>query len=321
MMVQAGRIDALEMLLGVARSPKPPTGPTQGLGDYDWTRPNILTHKQIEHLTQVAQKLAAQLEQALESIVRSKVDLSRQGVRQHYCQHLSGDEEHAGGYWLGLVDDSSKPCGAMWLAASSAVAWVSRLLGGAVAADAAGRELSSLENSLLADICQALADAVAAGFGGKGRMRAAGGVSRTMPAVGGECIEIWLAAGASDCLAMCLVMDAPSLLAMTNLEKPSRKAPEELRKDILAHLEGVPVVGEVWLGSGRLAVRDLMSLEAGDVILLETLVGQAVEMLIQGRPSVVGLPASRDGHYAIQVTGRAAAQPPGGRDNQAARTT
>ena len=55
-------------------------------------------------------------------------------------------------------------------------------------------------------------------------------------------------------------------------------------------------------------VRNVMDLEAGDVLLLQNL-DEPIRLIVHGRPAATGRPAQSAGRYAMQVLAVAAGEP------------
>jgi flagellar motor switch protein FliM len=87
------------------------------------------------------------------------------------------------------------------------------------------------------------------------------------------------------------------------LKKPARTA-EEIRGDLLAHAEQSPVAATVCLGTTRATMREIATLEPGDILLLGRTADAPIELSVMGNVVHCGLPVQSEGWYAFQVLER-----------------
>ena len=80
-------------------------------------------------------------------------------------------------------------------------------------------------------------------------------------------------------------------------EGPDRNA----REDIVEHLRSVRVSAQAVLGKAVATMRDVMALEPGDVLLIQKKANEAIELTVQGRAVLSGLPVTCAGRYALLV--------------------
>lgn len=78
----------------------------------------------------------------------------------------------------------------------------------------------------------------------------------------------------------------------------------QARQEIASELGAVKVPVSVELGGTRMLVSDLLALEAGDVIPLETRVGGDVTLAVAGRGAFRAQPGTRGKRVAVQITDR-----------------
>jgi flagellar motor switch/type III secretory pathway protein FliN len=82
----------------------------------------------------------------------------------------------------------------------------------------------------------------------------------------------------------------------------AKKNPEENRQDILARVEQAMVSGEVRISNVMVPIADIIALSPGDVLLLDSSIGQGVELLFNGKTIAYGLMSTCQGRKAIQIT-------------------
>jgi flagellar motor switch protein FliM len=102
-------------------------------------------------------------------------------------------------------------------------------------------------------------------------------------------------------ITLCLLSDLLTAIAdPDSLKNPPRKA-EDIHKDLLGCLAGVPVTATARLGAAVATMRDIASLEPGDILLLRRAVNEPVELVVKGNTVQVGLPVTSGGFYALQI--------------------
>jgi flagellar motor switch protein FliM len=208
-------------------------------------------------------------------------------------------------------------CGAARMAPDTAFAWVDRLLGGASPAPAEGqaRTMDPLEATLLVDIVGATAAAfgAAAQEVGGAALRCGEGVSADPATVPGSdcdifCVFRFEAALGETCGAFAIALASDALLTVAEpneLKKKARPA-DENRKAMIGHLEWAPIPATVRLGHAVIPLRDALTLEPGDVLILNRKAGEPVELVVKDRTVTCGFPAQCEGRYAFQVGDRRA---------------
>jgi len=78
-------------------------------------------------------------------------------------------------------------------------------------------------------------------------------------------------------------------------------SPEEERRRVLRRLADVPVRVQANLGTASLPLADLAALEPGDVIVLDRVLGESIDLAVQGRTIVRAKPVQTDGYYGVEV--------------------
>lgn len=281
--------------------------PTLDATDFDFARPRGFTTEKLGRLLELGERLAVEIGKELDELLHDSVEIHARPLTQYYGPQLAERLSQQKGYGAALLSEG-KVCGYIWLSASGATSWVAKLLGAGEDGGGAERELSGLESTLLQDILASLVKAVAGQLPTFKGLTHDAQILRELPSAGEtdarEFCEFAMAAETDTPPTVALLLHTSNVVAL--VEPPAAKrAPEENRKDLQKHLERVSMRGEVWLGHASVPVRDLISLEAGDVLLLNRLVGENVQLMVQGRTIASGQPARSDGNYAFQVVSRA----------------
>ena len=300
---------AILQLLADARK-KPPAAPEEtDVTDYDWHQPCRFTPAQIEQLRHFAQRAGIEMSAALCAQIHEDVELQPAPCIQRYAEQLSTTEDETKKYYLSLTAEGVAGCGFVMVPAEQANQWVAKVLGGAAAGE---NDLSSLESTILTDIIESLVAAFNGPFqtdGGRA-LQCGKGVSSSLklsPDVSAEEYTILAfrtsAEAEQDVVQVVLASDVMAPAAGADSESAPAPPQEQIRKDIIACIEQVKVTGEVWLGKADLTMREIMSLEEGDVLLTGTESGQAIALTIDGTTVLFGHPIRCAGQYGLQVAG------------------
>ena len=306
---------ALGRLLQTAGGGETPAWTDVEAADYDWSVPHHFVPAQLASLSAFAAAAAAKIAEGLNSLLRSDMQLSAGAIQEQYARDVRTGEDEAAEYFATLVTGSSEPYGVLALPVGVAIGWVQQLLGGSADQGGEGKEPSSLESSLLQDIFTALATGLSAASAeaGGATLRAGKEITKGLTVADNdgsqEYCRITFQQQDSDEQA------AVSLLALSRqLEPvagavPSDQTPEQAQAATRTHLEEIPIVADVQLGTATVTLSDALSLEPGDVLLIQKHLGEPVDMSVSGRSLFSGLPVTCSGQYGIQIT--PPARPPG----------
>ena len=85
----------------------------------------------------------------------------------------------------------------------------------------------------------------------------------------------------------------------------------------LKNLNDLALRVDVPLGSLRVSLRELLTLEVGSVLPLDTQTGESLEILVNGTPIALGEVRIHGEYFAVRVTGILRADPPTGEESDA----
>ncbi len=300
----------LQLLANVSKQPTP--APEEAdVTDYDWNSPCRFTSSQLGHLQRLARSAAGEMSAALCAQILDDVELQPAPPIQRYTEQLLSKEDDTKKYYVSLGTESAPRCGFVMIQAERASQWVSKVLGGAATEE---KDLSSLESAILIDIVESLVAAFNRQFqtaGGRA-LRCGNDVcsspnlSPDLPAEEYTILPFRMSGDADQNeVQLMLVSDVLAPAAGADSKPTSAKSPEQIRKDIIACIEQVDIGADVLLGKVELILRDIMSLESGDVLLMDTEVGQTVVLTVNGTTVLYGYPVRCAGRYGLQIVGRA----------------
>ncbi len=284
---------------------------------YDWRDPHSFNTSQCNRLVQAWGQVAARIGEILTRSRGSSFEVSLKAFTQHYAGDLCRRLELDQAYCLTFAPDKGLPCGFVSIAAPTALAWVTWLLGDSDSARDPSRALSSLEESLLSDLVTALLEAFLAPLRASHNLRPAGPFGKGQPSLqferSEEVARIIFAvksaeAGAPAEIAFMLPCSRLTALAgktATTAATP-KASPQELSRALMEHLQEVPVTLRATLASTTLTFQEVLDLGPGDILLLGKPVDGTAELTLDGRVAFRGRPARAQGHYAMVIAESAA---------------
>ncbi len=273
--------------------------------DFDWTVPHRFAPAELGRLDRFAAGAARLMLDRLEAALGARPDLEPVAPAERYGHHAREADPKV--HRLALAA-GGRPAGLVQVRAKTALAWTDRLLGGSGEAPDEARPLSPLEATLLVDVAAA----------------AVGGLSDLLTEAGGPALDAPAAVlppdteppfGDADALVRLALRpasgEAEPVLAVYLLEdllRPvarDRAAPSEAAGDVPAamrdHLRAAPVRAEARVGTTTLAVRELIALEPGDVLLLDAKLDDPVPLAVEGATVHRGEVVACDGRHGLLV--------------------
>ncbi|MBA7649763.1 hypothetical protein ES703_57561 [subsurface metagenome] len=301
----------LEQLRAVARRGTRRTTTPVDATDYDWTRPRHFTAAQHDRLAALAKRLSTRLGEAMTAAMRVEIAFEAAEVVERYADSVSPDDQNV--YYVPLRDPAGEPCGMVCLPAAVAVGWIENLLGDSGSTEGEDGELSSLETALLLDIVAAMvktASAASRQDGGPAFQHDAAltSLEEALPHRDGDelCCFSFRLAGDQDNVQFTFFMRSDFLESVADPTRRHKAAPssEETRARILNCIRAAPVTVAAQLGTVAVSFRDLVSLEPGDVVVLQSRVGETIGLAVDEQVVLRGIPAVCKGRYAVQVQDR-----------------
>jgi flagellar motor switch protein FliM len=296
----------LRTLLG-AIDGTPKVEPPENVVDYNWDSPCHFTAGAMDELQKIGRKIARGAAESLGKMLGDEFKAEKPTISEYFGRQVAGLMEEADALVVPVCQGEAE-VGLVSFAPANAIPWVERILGGSGMDSDLSRKLTPLEQA----ICQDLASAVTGAINGI-LPKDATGVSASDRAYRED--YICDLDGAEEYCRMVFPLDEQR--ALCELIVPSRLfdgacgdgagACEPLdegesRSRMLGHIALAPVVGNVDAGQARVSMRDVMSLEPGDVLILEQRVRDPLGLVVQGQRVAVGYPARYEGQYAFQVS-------------------
>lgn len=273
---------------------------------FDWRCCRYFTLAQLARVNQFAETAAAACTDLFSRLYQGDCTVSVISTRQYFSSAPQADSE-TGDYFLPFGSDAQKPFGMLRIPQVSALTWAGMMLGGTVSGKETDRSLSRLEESFLADIASGLIDAFARAYGAALQAGGAFVRDRSTVALRGseERLEIVFQAEKTDSpesaltaafLVCCDKLETVAGKTASAKEKPSEA---QIRSAMLGHIHQVPMSVRVELGTVMVAFKDVVNLQANDVLVLHKRVSEPVDVLVDERVLFKGHPVQSGGRQAV----------------------
>ena len=298
-----------QLLIAVGSGPMEDTTGIKAT-EYNWNQPHYFDRKQLNRLDEFTKKVARAMAVKFVDFCHSEFDVTVVSTIQHFAAELVDQAMESGqdDYYLVFGTDQDHPCGLISIPTQTAFGWATQLLGDPESEEDSGRDLSQLEESLLLDLLSALVGA----FSQKtwDFQPAKNIVRRLFPLeLQGteELCKITFDVKKTD---QEKSSKAYILILCSKLESAVGKAEqtvggfsaEDISNAILGHMQQMPVYITAQLASTVLTLKEIMSLEVGDILLLDKKVSEPIELITSGRTALLGRPAKLAGKHAVVIT-------------------
>jgi len=279
--------------------------------EYNWNKPHYFDRKQLNRLDDFTKRVARSMSVKFVDFCHSDFDVNVVSTEQHFAAELVNQAMESGqnDYYLAFGNDHDHPCGLISIPTQTAFIWSTQLLGDPESeVEDSGRDLSQLEESLLLDLLSALIKA----FSQKNwDFQPGKNIARRLFPIElkgtEELCKITFDVKKTD---QEKGTEAYILILCSKLESFVGKAEQavggfsadDISKAILGRMQKMPVYITAQLASTVLTLKEIMSLEVGDILLLDKKVNEPIELITSGRTALLGRPAKLAGKYAVIIT-------------------
>ena len=307
---QSGRQMLLRLIQAARSSPSAALDNADAV-DYDWSTPHSFTPGQLEKLGEFISRSAQTIGHSLREFLRNDIVLEPAEMNPYFAAQLQAQQVEEDQFSVALVDPSGKQGGLIALTGQTVNAWVGKLLGGSKADLTSEREPSLVENALLLDVFRALNTGFqeassTVGVSGFNLVETVYKGSYPLDkSYEGEYYQIPYLSSESDQTPIFSFILSGEVLGpiTTGSDRPAiRTRPENNRKIILENLKQADLIARVSLGQVPVTMQDLVSLEPGDVMLINKQVGEPIDLLVGEKVIRRGLPVRCGDNYAVQIT-------------------
>ncbi len=278
--------------------------------EYNWNKPHYFDTKQFNKLDNFTKKVAKAMTVKFVDFCHSEFDVTVVSTKQHFAAELVDQamESRQNDYYLAFGTDQDHPCGLISIPIKTAFIWATQLLGDPESEENSGRDLSQLEESLLLDLLSALIEAFSQNIWdfqpAKNIVR---GLFPFELKGTEELCKINLDVkkknqeSGSEAYILVLCSKLESVVGKA-AETVDGFSAEDISKAILGHMQQIPVCITAQLASTVLTLEEIMSLEVGDILLLDKKVNESIELVVSGQTAFRGRPAKSAGKHAVVIT-------------------
>ncbi len=308
--ISLSRDKILQLLASVGSNPQK-ANPEIASQDYNWKEPHFFTKQQIEKVGEYAKSAADAIAARFTRFFQNDFQAENSSTKQYYAGYYVAEtiEKNQKGYHLILKNQQNAPCGLIAVPTASAYQWLTILLGDSESRGDAQVELSRLETSLLSDIARSIAEALLSGKE-KINLLPDSNISGNQFSLdignSEEIIEITFdiyKKESQDKTQAHFVVPSKLLSAIAGKTEAAKSAnPKDTHNAILDHLKEIPVPITAALASTELSFEQILSIQPGDILLLEKKINEPISIVITGQERFYGRLAKSNNKLAAVIT-------------------
>ena len=280
--------------------------------DYDWQEPHHFSFEQLAELESFSKQFESSIAATLEGLCQVQFEVTAGSVTQQFTRKLAKriTDEMQDSYFLPFTAGKDKDGGFISISTETAAAIVGHMLRDSNVKASEDKKLSELEESILTDALGALIETIGTEFEKSG----CSSIHKASQPTKGQwpfvtlglkdltSIEFGIKDGDAEHqinLTIFSYLVEPALGMRTGPQ--SEAGPEKTYNAIMQKAHKVPIEVTAELCSASITLNDMMSLSAGDVILLDQKVQEPINVLFNGREGFTGYPAQSSGKYAVVI--------------------
>jgi flagellar motor switch protein FliM len=303
--------EKIKQLLSAVGTGQQDDTPDIETAEYNWNQPRYFDRRQLNRLDGLTKRMAKKINLKLDEYFSNQFDVNVVSATQHFAAELVSQtiEKGQNDYYLAFGADQDHFCGLISISSRTSIIWATKLLGDSESeVEDEDRDLSQLEESLVCDLLSALLSTF---FQNGLDFQPAKYIDRRhfpLELKGSE--ELYKIvfgikkAEQEKSDEVSIVIQSSKLVSVVGKSKQIDRgfSADDISKAILAHMQQMPVFITAQLSSVVLTLSEIMSLEVGDILLLDKKVNEPVEVVTSGRTALLGWPAKSAGKYAIVIT-------------------
>ncbi|NLW84150.1 MAG: FliM/FliN family flagellar motor switch protein [Phycisphaerae bacterium] len=304
--------DTLIKAMQAMRALVEPEGPAPEVETVDWRIPHRFSQESAISLKSLAAKLAGHLEKCLDNLSGQPFEMTVEGIHERYAEqlYLHVSQQQPPMYYLPLTQAGKGHIGFIRLPFETAAILVGCMLRDPDAEIGKDGQMSSLAESILTDAAAGLADAVAKGFDEYG----VGTIDKAERLVYLDwpvrfrdledlCEFEFKAVCEQVTLNVTLTVMDEVIAEIAQLKGPFGRAEEKNEQSdrIVKRMHDAPMAVAALLSSGLMALNTMLTLETGDVVILDRKITEPIDVLVNGQPCLRAWPAAHDGRCAMLI--------------------
>ncbi len=301
----------IQRLLTAVGSVATPATDQPELPLYDWRDPHYFDEDQRNRLAAVMSQVAALLSEKFVHFYGAESNVAPTSITEHFGGDLPRLIELDRSFCLTFGPDAKHACGFLTVDATTALSWVTLLLGDSETESDPDRVLSPLEQSLLSDVIVAITDAFLGALRPHVDFIHDADMTRGQSLVSYEstaeiCVITFAVrrADANEASEMRFVLPCCTLAPLVgkSLQPAATPPQDQLQCIMMEHLQQMPVTVTVKLTPTRLSFEEVLDLGPGDIVLLDQRVDRPVDLVLDNQTIFRGRPVRSEGRYAALIT-------------------
>jgi flagellar motor switch protein FliM len=308
--VQSLTRDNIRRLLAGVGKAKAEPAPEPAWRPHDWRQCRSFNEEQLRKLEAFAGQVATAVSGVFVRFCRRSFEVKVVSTGQQYASQVTESLAATVGRdaFLSFGPASNPSSAALMMPEKAARHWAQLLLGTAESADES-QGLSSLEQSLLADIAKAVVEGLQ--MQGSGLTVQAGDlVVGRLPVTWDPMEELYRISFSVQRTESPEISEAAFVLpcgflaglAGKSAETVAQTSGPDASKRLLQCIQDMPVPVTARLGTVVLTVEDVMGLAVDDVVVLDQSTQEPIDLTIRGRSAFRGLPVQHQGRMAVLIT-------------------
>ena len=277
--------------------------------DYNWHEPHYFNSNQIEELNNFTEKVAQNCTEKFTQLYNSDFNVEITSTTQHFSDNFTDSDNIQSDYYLAFGTEK-QIFGLVTMPNQTATIWATQLLGDTKSEEDADKMLSQLEQSLLFDIASGIIEALSDAHDNYDLLPigniAAGQLPIELEGTEELCKITFStrkpdAEEASEAYLL-IFCDKLQTLVGQKAQTSENITSETIEKAMFGHVQNIPVSATCQLSRVMVNLEDIMSLQVDDIILLDKGVNEPLEIIVEGKKYLRGLPGKTGGKYAVQIT-------------------
>ena len=277
--------------------------------DYNWSRPHYFSSDELKELESFTRKVAQSCARKFTRLYHSDFGVTISSTTQYFVNDFAASAKELSDHYLSFGADPDKPSGFVGVPRQTAIVWATQLLGDSESPKDTDRELSQLEKSLLCDTASSIIEAISDSSDSCDFQPSAEVVSGRLPVEFEDTEELCKItfnvkkSDSDNSSEAYFVILCDELRPIVGDRKRDRVlSGEDVANAMLDHIYEMPVSVKAQLDSSVISIEEAMSLDVGDILLLDKKVGELIELIVEDWILFRGRPAKCAGKYAIVVT-------------------
>lgn len=277
--------------------------------DYNWHEPHYFTSNQIKGLNNFTEKAAQNCTEKFTQLYNSDFNVEITSTTQHFANNFTDPETIQGNYYLAFGTEK-QVFGLVTMPNQTAAIWATQLLGDTKPEGDTDKKLSQLEQSLLFDVASGIIEALSDAHQSYDLLPIGNITAGQLPIELEGTEELCKIAfsvkkpdaeGSSDAYLL-IFCDKLQTVVGQKPQASENITREAIKKAMLGHVQKIQVSATCQLSSVMVNIENIMTLQVDDIILLDKGISEPIDVTVEGKKYLRGLPGKTDGKYSVLIT-------------------